>query len=470
MPSLLAAGQRVRAAKAERSLIEFIRQAWHIVEPSRPFVDGWHIHAVCEHLEAVSRGEITNLIINVPPGHMKSLTVCVFWPTWDWIRNPHLRWLFASYASTLSIRDSVKMRDLIESPWFAERWGDRLALTKRLEWHLGNNRTGFRLASSTGGVGTGERVHRAVNDDLLRANDAHSQAMRKQAVEHLQAMSTRGVGPGEFAQVLIMQRLHEHDPAGWLLSEQPGEWEHLCLPAEFDPSRRVTTSIGWTDPRTEAGELLWPAQYPREEIERIKRALGSYKASGQLQQQPAPEGGGIFNLDWFGRYKTPPASFSLIWQSWDTAFKKGEANDYSVCTTWGMAGNAIYLLDVWRKRAEFPELKRAVTSLAAKWKPSAVLVEDKASGQSLLQELRNGTSIPLLPIQPDGDKVARAYAVTPTIEAGRVFLPESAPWLMDYETELALFPNAANDDSVDSTTQGLNWIRSRSQSYGVIRG
>ena len=448
--------EKIAKHLAEKSLKRFIKEAWHVVEPHIPFVDGWHIDAVALHLEAVTSGDIRRLIINIPPGHMKSSMTNVFWPAWEWATHPEYRYIFASYSSELSTRDSLRMRRLIESPWYVQRWGDKFQLLgdQNAKQRYENNQSGFRVASSTGGMGTGERVHRAVSDDLIRANDAHSEASRNTAIEHMRAMSTRGVNPETFAQVLIMQRLHENDPTGWLLEQ--GGWEHLYMPAEYEPHRKCVTSI-WEDPRTEEGQYLWPQQFGKAQIDEITKALGSYGAAGQLQQRPAPQEGGIFKRTWWKFYKAQPV-FRTIVQSWDTAFKTGRNNDNSVCTTWGVLDNGYYLLDCWAGKLEFPELKRQAIMLAQKWKPTTILMEDAASGQSLLQELQRDSALPLKPISPDRDKVARAYAVTPLIEAGRVHLPEDAEWLADFFNELSTFPNAAHDDRVDSVTQALNHL------------
>jgi len=449
--------ERVQAEKARRSLRDFVKYGWHVVEPHIPYVQNWHIEAIAEHLEAVTNGEIKKLVINVPPGHMKSLMVCVFWPSWEWIRTPYTRWLFASYSSDLSVRDSNRMRVMLKSDWYVNNFG--ITLTKDHEKRLENSETGFRVASSTGGLGTGERVHRAVSDDLLRANDAHSSAMRMQAIGHMQAMSTRGINPDDFAQVLIMQRLHEDDPTGWALSND-STWEHLCLPAEYEPARKCRTSIGFEDPRTEPGELLWPEQFPADSICSIKSALGSYGASGQLQQNPSPAEGGIIKRAWW-RYISADVSaatrYIRIVQSWDTGFKTDADNDESACTTWGDTGQEYHLLHCWAGRLEYPDLKRKVIELALTYRPHALLVEDKASGQSLIQELKRGTRLPVLAIGVDNNKIARAHAVTPQVEAGRVCIVEGE-WNGDFTEECAMFPKGKQDNRVDSMTQALNWM------------
>jgi len=452
LPSL----EQIDAELARRSLREFVKQGWHVLEPNNQFVNNWHIEAIAEHLEACSRGEITKLIINIPPGCMKSLLTCVFWLSWEWITKPHIKALFASYAAHLSVRDSIKTRLLIGSDWYQRNFGNKYQLIKTNEQYITNNKTGFRIATSISGLGTGERVHRVVNDDLVNATDAHSDAMLDQAIKHMEAMSTRGVPTEPFIQILIMQRLNERDPTGWAM--QQGGWEKLILPAEFDSTRRATTIIGFTDPRQEEKELLWPELYTREKLEDLKKSLGSYGTAAQLQQLPAPADGGIIKLEWFAEkyYKVlPPVEYYI--QSWDTAFKTGKENDYSVCTTWAVCKTGFYLVDRYKAKIEFPELKRILITLANQYKPSAILIEDKASGQSLIQELIRGTRLPIKAIKVDTDKISRVHAVTPTIEIN-MYLPEDAPWLRDYIDNLLVFPNGAHDDDVDSTSQALNYM------------
>src|SRR5271163_4307839 len=290
---------------ASRSLSEFVRQAWSIVEPSTPFVPGWHIDAIIEHLEAVSRGQIRNLLINVPPRHMKSLLVSVFWPDWEWLRWPERRWLFSSYGAQLSIRDSVACRRLIESPWYQSRWADRFALTsdQNTKGRFDNNRSGYRLSTSVGGTATGEGGDRIVCDDPHNVQEAESDSVRKATLDWFDVvMSTRVNDPRSAAKVVVMQRCHQQDLSGHLLEQ--GGWEHLCLPAEYEDPPRVI-SIRFPDPRTQAGELLWLERFGRKEIADLKVSLGSYAAAGQLQQRPSPVEGGLIKRHWF-RFWQPP--------------------------------------------------------------------------------------------------------------------------------------------------------------------
>jgi len=290
---------KVERELATRSLSEFVRQAWQVVEPSTPFVPGFHIDAIIDHLEAVTRGEIRNLLINVPPRHMKGLLVSVFFPAWEWIRWPERRWLYSSYAATLSIRDSVKCRRLIESPWYQARWGHVFALTgdQNAKSRFDNNRSGYRLSTSVGGSVTGEGGDRIICDDPHKVDEVESDTARKNAIDWWDvAMSTRVNDPKTSAKVVVMQRCHQQDRSGHLLEQ--GGWEHLCLPAEYEGSKHVTV-IGFADPRTEHGQLLWRKRYGPKEIEETKRSLGSYAAAGQLQQRPSPAEGGMIKRYWF---------------------------------------------------------------------------------------------------------------------------------------------------------------------------
>jgi predicted phage terminase large subunit-like protein len=467
--------------RASRSLREFVRQAFAVIEPSTPFVPGWHIDAIIEHLEAITFGQIRNLLINVPPRHMKSLLVSVLWPAWEWIRFPERRFLYSSYAAQLSIRDSVKCRRLIESPWYQERWGDRFALTgdQNTKGRFENDRSGYRLSTSVGGAATGEGGDRVVCDDPHNVQEAESDSVRKATLDWWDiVMSTRVNDPRSAAKVVVMQRCHQRDLSGHLLEQ--GGWEHLCLPAEYEKPG-CSTSVGWSDPRTEQSELLWPERFGPEELESLKRSLGSYAAAGQLQQRPSPAGGGIFKRHWFRYFQPrganlPPVVVSLpdgtqmsipaieaphqvneTIQSWDCAFKDLDTSDYVVGQVWGRLGPSFFLGDQVRARMDCPTTVHSVRQLTAKWPGTiAKLIEDKANGSAVIQMLAR--EIPgLLPVNPEGGKVARAAAVSPLVEAGNIFLlhPLYAPWVNDFIEECAAFPNGAHDDQVDAMTQAL---------------
>lgn len=456
---------------AESSLLEFARQAWHVVEPSTPFVAGWHIDAICEHLEAVTRGEIRNLVINMPPRHMKSMLVSVFWPTWEWATRPERRWLFASYAQSLSTRDSLKCRRIIESPWYQRNWGRVYGLTtdQNVKQRFDNTATGYRIAASVGSAITGEGADRLVSDDPHSVREAESEAVRERTLSWWdEVMSTRGNDPRTATRVIVMQRVHESDLSGHVLAQ--GGYEHLCLPAEYEPRASIETGIGWRDPRTVEGELLWPERFGPDELADLKVRLGSYAAAGQLQQRPSPAEGGRVKRGWWQRYTVPPARFDEVIQSWDMAFKDLKTSDFVVGQVWGRVGAECYLLDQIRGRLDFPATVQAVRDLKAKWPATgALLVEDKANGTAVIATLKS--KVPgLIAVNPEGGKQSRIAAVAPFIEAGNVRIPEPerAPWVGDYVEEHAQFPNGAHDDQVDATSQALLRLLVTRQSKRVV--
>ena len=483
----------LRMEKARRRLYDFLAQAWHVLEPDTAFVDGIHVEAICDHLQAVTEGQIRNLIINVPPGHAKSLLTAVFWPAWVWIDHPEARWLFSSYREPLATRDSLKCRRLIESAWYQERWGPRyqLAGDQNQKNRFENTKTGYRVIVPMS-AGTGERGDYIVVDDPHSVDQAESDAERRSAIEWWNgSMATRLNDFASGHKVVVQQRLHEADLTGDLL--QKGGYELLCLPAEFEPDRRCTTSIGWTDPRSECNQLLWPEKVTRANLEDLKVSLGSYRYAGQYQQRPSSYEGGIFKRSWF-RYWRPahldlppiqvrmlngelvgiqaipiPAQFDTMIQSWDMAFKDLATSDYVVGQIWGALKADRFLLDQCRDRLDMPSTKEAVMKMSQVWsKAGAKLVEDKANGPAVIQELQHDVA-GLIEINPEGGKIARANAVAPQTESGNVYLPHPAiaPWVEAFIEEAAIFPNGRHDDQVDAMTQALIRLRDSGNSFSV---
>lgn len=483
-PLVLPSLRAVRAEKARRSLAEFIRQAWHVLEPANPLVWGWHIDAICEHLEAVTRGDIRQLIINVPPGHSKSLCVDVFWPAWIWTTNPHWRSLFCAHSLPLATRDSKKCRDLVESDWyqklFRPTW--KLAGDQNVKTNYETTDRGARQCLAIGGS-TGFRGDMTVVDDPLPAEEHPSD----EKLENVRSwydfqFSSRLNDMKTGRRVVIMQRLHERDLSGHLIDK--GTYEHLMLPSEFDPSRRCVTSIGWEDPRTERGELMCPEKFPAEVIEEAKGSLGDYGYSGQHDQNPAPSGGGIFK-EWWWRFwwpqgvREPPPhkvrlpdgtwhacaqrelpserEFTSQFQSWDMTFKDEAENDYVAGGPWAAAGADCFLLDLVYEQLEFVDTCTALQDLSARHPGTiAKYVEDKANGPAVISQLKH--TVPgLIPVEPKGNKTARARAVSPIVQAGNVYLPHPAlfPWVSSLLYELKTFPKSAHDDRTDMITQAL---------------
>ena len=445
-------------------LLEFLRQAWHLVEPRDPFQSNWHIDAIAEHLCAVSAGQIKHLLINEPPRTTKSLLVAVFWPAWEWTERPTMRWLYSSYAEALSMRDSLKCRRIIESVWYQARWADvfRLTSDQNVKTRFENDRTGYRLATSVGGMVTGEGGDVVVVDDPHNLKEAHSDTVREGVLRWFdEVMSTRVNDPKTGRFVIVMQRCHDRDLSGHILANALG-YEHLCLPMEYDGKRR-STSLGEYDRRKEPGELLWPERFGPQEVADLKQRLGSYAASGQLQQSPSPAGGGIFRREHWRYYKQRPERLDSLVLSWDMSFKDKKTSDFVAGGCWGRVGANKYLLDRVNDRMGFGASVMAVRQMKARWpRANAVLIEDKANGPAIVETLKK--EIPgVLAVNPEGGKVARAYAIQPEHEAGNLWLPDPsfAPWVGDFVEQCAAFPVGANDDEVDQMTQAINWFRGR---------
>lgn len=444
--------------KYANSLANFIRDAWHLVEPSAEYFHGWHIDAMCEHLEAVTRGEIKRLLINVPPGMMKSLLVGVFWPAWEWgvKRLANYRYICAAHSQMLAVRDNMRCRRLIMSDWYQDRFSHvKLTSDQNAKIKFENTQLGFREAVAAGSI-TGSRGDRVIIDDPLSVEDSYSETVRRsKELWFLEAVPSRLNKPKDSAIVVVMQRLHEDDTSGIILSKNLG-YEHLCLPMRFDSARKCSTKIGFSDPRVSDGELLFPERFPTDEVDRLEHSLGKYGTAGQLQQTPEPRGGAIIRYEWIKVVNVLPPSFTYIVQSYDTAYKTGQDNDYSVGTTWGILNGNYYLINRIKDRWEYPELLLQIKLLSQRFQPNIILIEDKSSGQSLIQSLQREISR-VKTVQVDKDKITRAHSVSHLFENGKIFIAQ-APWTKDYIANLIKFPFGSHDDDVDSTTMALTHL------------
>lgn len=441
-----------------RSLREFVRGAWEVLHPNTDLRWNWHHDLLCDRLERVTSGEIQQLIVNVPPGFTKSLTVSVFWPAWVWTRDPSRQFMAASYSGELSTRDTRRCRQVIKSDWYQRRWGDLFDFEgdEDRKTRFENDRAGFRIATSVGGSVTGERADVLILDDPHKTEEELSEARLSSDLGWLDSTwSTRHNDPRESADVVVMQRLHQEDATGHLLS-QWDEVEHLCLPMEYEPDHPHHCP---EDPRTEEGELLHPERFDRESVETLKRRLGSYGSSGQLQQRPSPAEGGIIKRGWWQFHRFDVPAFDQLIQSWDMAFKGKETSDYVVGQVWGRVGSDKFLLDQRREKLEFTDAIEAVLEMTRKWpKATAKYVEDKANGPAVMSAL-SGEVSGLIPYDPgERSKAARYRAVSPQIEAGDVHLPhpDEFPWVEAFIEECARAPNGAHDDQADAMAQALD--------------
>lgn len=552
----------------EDTLIDFVRVFWPFVEPSQPLVEGWPLESICEHLAAVDSGEIRRIIFSVPPGFMKSLLTSVFYPAWQWgpRHKPQERYICAAYSQELTKRDNRRFKQIIQSDLFQEFWGKSFAVDQESIERVANTKTGWKIATSVGGVTTGERGTQVIVDDPNSVRDTESEIVRSTTnLWWTEVMPTRIQDPKKGIFMLIQQRTHEDDVTGTTVAREMG-FEHFMVPMRFDSSRMYRTSIGWSDPRgtvdrdpysrmlledtadqaVEAkelaereGEVAWPERFPEYIVERDEKTLGPYAVASQFQQSPTPRGGGIIKREWWqswppadwpdteiAKLRFPPMEYVVA--SLDTAYTEKKENDFSALTVWGIwrwtpSGNSIritrdatgdpilgddrhpkiMLLHAWAKRLAIhgppePEGLRLATKYCDRcqalpgtehdarcseltkvrqdnwglvewtvkscreYKVSTLLIEAKASGISVAQELARlygaedwGVQL----VNPKGDKVARVYAIQHLFSNGQVYAPLDRAWCQAMLDEVTAFPRGRHDDRVDAMSLALSHLR-----------
>lgn len=478
------------AAAARASFAEFVRQAWHVIDP-HPLVHSWHLDAICLHLQAMTAGEILRLIINIAPRHGKSNLFSIMWPAWIWIHNPEAQFFYLSYAAALSVEHSIKCRQLISSSWYRDSFG--------IDWQLRDDQNvksdfvntvgGRRRATSITGSIVGRGGDYICIDDPLNAEEAYSKAAREQANRVIsEVVSTRLNDQKTGRVALIMQRLHEDDPTGHLL--QGGRYEHLCLPSEYERDRRAVTHRVvqgarvelWRDPRTVEGEPLFPDKFSAADLEALKQpdALGASAYASQHQQRPAPAGGNIIDPKWFKFWRKEgdpeaqsrpagcrpdaarmlPDKFGQAVISVDANFRATEGADPVAIQVWAEHGADRFLL--YRSHGPFgfaksvTEIRRVhgVIQNDFKIRIRKILIEARANGDAIIETLKSEL-LGVIGVEPYGGKEARAWGVQPQIEAGNIYLPDGAPWLDGFVTECAVFPKGRHDDDVDAMSQAL---------------
>lgn len=472
----------------------FIPKAWKWVEPAL-FVPNWHIDAIAEHLEAVTNGDIQDLLVTMPPRHSKSLIIGVLWPCWEWLTVPTNRWVFASYAFSLSVRDSIKRRSLIQSKWYQDLFGDRFQLIKeqnsKVRFH--NDKSGFMLASSVGGSNTGEGGERIIADDPHNIKKAESEDVRMDTVNWWNVVMSTRRNDSQSARVVVQQRVHEGDVAGDIIER--GGYVHLNLPTEFmfSGTKRCFTSWTekktgrehrWQDPRIVQGELLNPLRFDVRANERAKIDLGDYQYASQHGQNPTPPEGSIIQAQWIKYYGGPTGIPEPEWKlstnpmtplfSLDCSFKEHKDTDYVAGLGWAMFGADLYLMPIRiHARMSFTQTVDAVAEMAGgdsldgKTHYPGIypflkikLVEDKANGSAVLDTLRH--RIPgMVAYQPGTtSKESRMMSASWRFRAGNVYLPHEslAPWVKEFVYQICAFPKAKYDDYADATSQAILFL------------
>lgn len=458
------------AALMRKDLSSFIQRAFLTVDPGSRYLHNWHVDAIAYALEQVAYGATTRLIITMPPRSLKSIAASVALPAWLLGHDPRQRVVAVSYAEALSEKLALDCLKVLEAPWFKEAFPmTRVARSRSARADFETTRGGGRFSTSVGGALTGRGGDIIIIDDPHRPDEVASEAKRTAVLDWYQStLLSRLNDPTSGRIILIQQRLHEADLAGTLLEQ--GGWTHLDLPAIAEEESEVDLGRRGKVRRNE-GDLLHAARLPQALLDRRKAELGSHVFAAQYQQRPAPRGGGLIKWEWFRGYdRCPsPAPGDRIVQSWDTASKADEANDYSVCSTWLVRDSSAWLKNIYRAKLEFPELRRQIEAQARDHGAGLILIEEVGSGLQLIQDLKANTRWSVKGIVPKDDKATRMLSVSHLIEGGRIAVPLDAPWLAAFQREVTLFPAGKHDDQVDSLSQFLKWFSQPQIISGTIR-
>lgn len=478
-----------------RGFAEFVRRAWHVVEPSQRLIWNWHIDEMCTHAEicipnfrqpptpeqakAGQPGDwalpgFTDFVVNIPPGHMKTVIWCILWPAYVWTYRPEYRWIFATYDPALAYSTAERSYDLITSRWYTERWGNPIKSAGRPA--MGDFWTkagGRRVSTTVGGKATGFHADAFIVDDPTKAAAGESIGSELSALLddankwHANTVASRALNPGSFVTGVIMQRIHEND-----LSQQrlDGGALHLCFPVKFDPEVVCKTPWGG-DRRGYSGELLFPERFPAHAVEKTAKNMLGWEgpvACAQLQQAPAPKGGLIFRVDNFRRFdvSSVPMHRTISALSIDCNFKKADVNSDVGISMGGMLAAKMYVYEARSCNIGFNETVELAHALVKEHRPTAVIVEDKALGPALIEIMRK--KLPnIIPIQPLDSKEARAHGANTYYQAHSVYHSnqmvgfavrptDPAGGVAGFEKALNTFPRGRKKDVIDAHTQ-LIW-------------
>jgi len=460
--------KKVLNAAMRHDFPTFIHRAFQITNPGRTFEENWHIDAIAHQLRLSAEGKQNRLIIATAPRTLKSVIASVAYPAWVLGHNPSARIITVSYGAELAALHARQWRQVVMSRAYKEAFPEtRLSAVKNTENEAVTTANGFRFSTSVGGALTGRGGDIIIVDDPIKADDAMSEVKRTAVNEWFDStLLSRLDDKKTGAIIVLMQRLHVDDLVGHLLRK--GNWTYLCLPAIAEVDQKIVVGPDRYYFR-KAGEVLHPKRDSRELFEQKKLEMGSFQFAAQYQQRPIPPEGEIIKWAWFRRYDAFPTRKhgDYILQSWDTAMSDGVSSNFSVCTTWYIQGPDYYLVDLVRERLGFPDLCKRAIEHALEWGATPI-IEDKASGISLIQQLRRYSPKKPIAFKPEGDKLTRLIAQTPKIEAGHVFLPEQADWLDGFREELLLFPHGRYDDQVDSLSQFLGYMDQKRRYSTVI--
>jgi predicted phage terminase large subunit-like protein len=450
--------QQIVRAALRQDFGTFVAKVFSTVSPGDEYLHNWHIDAVVHALLQVHRGENRRLIINQPPRSLKSICASVAFVAWSIGHDPSKKFACISYSHELAATFARQFRSVITSDWYRTIFPS-VRFSKDSETECETTRGGGRFALPVGGTFTGRGADVIIIDDPLKADEAQSEKARRTLSDwYSTTLSSRLNKKRTGAIVLVMQRLHEDDLAGKLLREDG--WHHLNLPAIAQQEEAIAIGLDVFHHRLK-GDILHPTRESADVLNVIKREMGSLAFSAQYLQRPIPIEGNLIKRSWLVSYdELPNRTAGTIVQSWDVASSTSETRDWSVCTTWLNLKRQYFLIDVWRGRLEFPELRQKLAALAREQQPNQILVENAGVGMHLVQEFRANpiAGIPLPQgIKPEGDKLVRMEAQCARFENGQVHIPREASWLDELLHEILAFPKARYDDQIDSISQFLNW-------------
>ena len=470
MSSQVVMSDREYQAMLKLDFSSFVERTFYELNPEAVFRHGVYIDLVASALQKCLDGGVKRLIINLPPRGLKSHMVSVALVAFALGHDPTKKFICASYGQDLADKHARDCRTIMMSPMYRALFPQTVIAVKSLS-DFTTTRGGDRMSTSVNGVLTGRGADIIILDDIIKPDDAMSESRRREAIDwYRNSLLSRLNDKENGVIIIVMQRLHQEDLVGELLGSEPDRWEVLSLPAiaREDETYPFDTVFGQQTFRRRVGEPLHPERESLSVLDQIKQAIGEFNFQSQYQQDPIPVEGNLVKAEWLCSYSPEerPKKFSFVLQSWDTASKSGELNDYSVCTTWGLYDGFFYLLDVWRKRVGYPELKRAALDLFRKYQPHKILIEDKSSGIALIQDLRSDgvRRTEAHKLLPGVDKVVRFSTQTIHFEQRKVIIPEKSPWRDEWVREITGFPSTKFDDQVDSTTQALDYLSGKGKS------
>jgi len=457
-------------------LSPFIKKVFSTVDPKATYEHNWHIDVIAEHLEALYDGDILKLIINIPPRFLKTICSSIAFPAWVLGKEPSERILVSSYADKLSQRISTDCRTVMETEWYKATFPNtRFAKDQNQKSFYVTTERGYRMSTTVNSNITGEGGNYLICDDPINPKKALSQKIRDDANDwYDQTWFKRKNDPKTSRELVIMQRLHVNDTTGYLLS-QDDTWTHLILPQVAEKKTIIIFPKSHKKMVREKDSYLHAARFGEIEIEASKKRLGTYGFAGQEQQRPAPLGGGRIKLDWFKRYRELPVEIDETVMTLDTASGGKAINNPTVCEIYKRSGSVWYLVHVWKESVRYSALGKKVKSLQAEYKADAILIENKSSGISLIQDLQDSKTVnyPVIGIEPEADKITRMDTQTPSLEAGLIALPDidyfpNCTWLNGLETNLSTFPNCAEWDEIDAMSQFIKWTKQREENVVVV--